>query len=109
MHDRKSQAVLLRAQVKGSGIRLADRLRLHQYLLQRGYVETLGKSLRTQADRLDLTQIEDDTTRSVFMETIVTWAVHVHWDPAPDDIGDADARANVKHFLTRALLETEDL
>ena len=40
----------------------------------------------------------------VFMETIVTWAVHIHWDSAPDDIDETVARATVTHTLTRALL-----
>jgi AcrR family transcriptional regulator len=41
----------------------------------------------------------------VFLETISTWAVHIHWDSAPDEIPDAEARASVRHYLTRALLE----
>jgi hypothetical protein len=41
----------------------------------------------------------------VFLETISTWAVHIHWDAAPDEIPGVEARASVRHYLTRALLE----
>lgn len=48
----------------------------------------------------------DDTRLAArfVQETITTWAVHVHWDAAPERIAVADALAMVVHFVTRTLL-----
>jgi AcrR family transcriptional regulator len=38
------------------------------------------------------------------IETIATWAVHIHWDRAPEVFDPADARDNAIDFLMRGLL-----
>lgn len=42
----------------------------------------------------------------IVLETIVTWAIHIHWDRAPEDIDPDAAREQVVDFLMRALLPT---
>ncbi len=39
------------------------------------------------------------------IETIATWAVHLHWDPAPQPIEAHEAEEIVVHFILGALLE----
>ncbi len=41
------------------------------------------------------------------IETIATWAVHIHWDPAPQAMEPGDAEDTAVHFLLSALLEDE--
>lgn len=41
----------------------------------------------------------------VILETIVTWAVHRHWDPAPQPIDDLVAEATVVQFIVGGLLK----
>jgi AcrR family transcriptional regulator len=38
------------------------------------------------------------------IETIATWAVHLHWDPAPQKISRAEAEETVVHLLLGGLL-----
>ncbi len=38
------------------------------------------------------------------IETIATWAVHIHWDPAPQSMEPGDAEDTSVHFLLAALL-----
>lgn len=40
----------------------------------------------------------------VIIETVATWAVHIHWDRAPEDFDHAEARANAIDFLVRGLV-----
>jgi AcrR family transcriptional regulator len=40
----------------------------------------------------------------IALETLTTWAVHIHWDRAPEPIDPAEARETVIDFLTRSLL-----
>jgi len=40
----------------------------------------------------------------IVIETLTTWAVHIHWDRAPESIDLDEARTMVVDFLTRALL-----
>jgi hypothetical protein len=37
------------------------------------------------------------------IETAVFWAVHRHWDPRPQTVGEAAARETVVDFLVSAL------
>ena len=39
------------------------------------------------------------------MESIITWAVHIHWDPAPQEIDPADAEETLVHFVLAGLLK----
>ena len=41
----------------------------------------------------------------VIMETIVTWAVHRHWDPSPQTIDDQVAEATVIQFIVGGLIK----
>lgn len=38
------------------------------------------------------------------IETISTWAIHIHWDPAPQPIDPGEAEETVVHFLLAGLL-----
>lgn len=40
----------------------------------------------------------------IVLETLTTWAIHIHWDRAPEEIDPVEARETVIDFLTRALL-----
>ena len=39
------------------------------------------------------------------METVVTWAVHRHWDPSPEEIDDALAEDTVVQFIVGGLVK----
>ena len=41
----------------------------------------------------------------IVVEQVTTWAVHIHWDRAPEAIDPAEARTTVVDFLARALLD----
>lgn len=41
------------------------------------------------------------------IETLVFWAVHRHWDPAPQPVDEALARETAVHFVVRALAKEE--
>jgi AcrR family transcriptional regulator len=43
-------------------------------------------------------------TARLLVETIVFWAVHRHWDPAPQPVAETVAEAGVVHLLTNTLL-----
>jgi AcrR family transcriptional regulator len=44
----------------------------------------------------------------VLIETVVFWAVHRHWDPAPQPVDPQVAEDTIVQMLVRALLKTED-
>jgi AcrR family transcriptional regulator len=48
-----------------------------------------------------------DVAARFVLETIVTWAVHIEWDPAPQAIDPCTAEETVVHFLLGALLPEE--
>jgi AcrR family transcriptional regulator len=55
--------------------------------------------------RRRLPPVEDPAIASrIVLETLVTWAVHIHWDPAPQQMDEAMAEQAVVSFVTRALL-----
>ena len=39
----------------------------------------------------------------IVIETVATWAVHIHWDKAPEIFDPAEARSNAIDFLVRGL------
>src|SRR6185369_1466769 len=52
-------------------------------------VETLSRYLDTRIQRKFFRAVPDVTVAArVIVETIVTWAVHRHWDPSPQAIDD---------------------
>ena len=40
----------------------------------------------------------------MIVETVATWAIHIHWDPAPEDFDPEEARENAIDFLVRGLI-----
>jgi hypothetical protein len=50
--------------------------------------------------------VRDVPTAARFViESIATWAVHIHWDPAPQGIDPADAEETVVHVVLGGLLK----
>jgi len=39
----------------------------------------------------------------IVIETVATWAVHIHWDRAPEEFDAAESRSNAIEFLVRGL------
>jgi AcrR family transcriptional regulator len=39
----------------------------------------------------------------IVIETVATWAVHIHWDKAPEVFGPEESRSNAIDFLVRGL------
>jgi hypothetical protein len=39
----------------------------------------------------------------IVIETVATWAVHIHWDRAPEVFEQSEARENAIEFLVRGL------
>jgi AcrR family transcriptional regulator len=44
-------------------------------------------------------------TARIILETVVFWAVHRHWDPAPQTVDERVAEETVVAFVTRALIK----
>jgi AcrR family transcriptional regulator len=45
------------------------------------------------------------TAARFVIEAVATWAVHIHWDPAPQKIDPADAEETLVHFVLAGLLK----
>jgi len=76
--------------------REGSRLALRRYL-----------ELRSEAGQLRTFPNRALAARHV-IEVIATWAVHIHWDRAPEAFDPAEARANAIDFLVRGLLPGSD-
>lgn len=94
------------------GIKLIDRCMDHREI---GPIwQTAGReSSRAQLERLielrvRAGQLRAGTTVALtarfIVETMATWAVHIHWDRAPQRFDTGEARANSILLLTNALL-----
>jgi AcrR family transcriptional regulator len=71
-----------------------------------GALALLGRYLDARARRRRLRRFEAGAVAArLVLETLVFWAVHRHWDPAPQAVEEASARRTVLAFLTRALVE----
>lgn len=46
-------------------------------------------------------------TARLVLETAVTWAVHIHWDPSPQPLDEGEAEEAVVRLLARALAAKE--
>jgi AcrR family transcriptional regulator len=69
-------------------------------------VETLSRYLDTRIQRKRFRAVPDVTVAArVIVETIVTWAVHRHWDPAPQVIDDQVAEDTVVQFIVGGLMK----
>jgi AcrR family transcriptional regulator len=69
-------------------------------------LEALTAYLAARIDQGVLAPVRDlPTTARFVIEAIVTWAVHIHWDPAPQKIDPADAEETLVHFVLAGLLK----
>jgi AcrR family transcriptional regulator len=69
-------------------------------------VETLSRYLETRIQRKLFRAVPDVTVAArVIVETIVTWAVHRHWDPSPQLIDDQVAENTVIQFIVGGLIK----
>ena len=69
-------------------------------------VETLARYLETRIQRKLFRPVPDVTVAArVIVETIVTWAVHRHWDPSPQLIDDQVAEDTVVQFIVGGLMK----
>jgi len=68
-------------------------------------VELLAQYLDSRARMKKLPAALDSfVTARFIVETITTWAVHIHWDPAPQEIEPGAAEETVLRFLLGGLL-----
>jgi AcrR family transcriptional regulator len=66
----------------------------------------LRRYLHDRARRGRLRRFEDEAIAArIVLETLVFWAVHRHWDPSPQAVGEASARRTVLAFLAAALVK----
>jgi AcrR family transcriptional regulator len=69
-----------------------------------GALELLRRYLEERIRRGQLGAVEDvAVTARIVLETVVFWAVHRHWDPAPQRVDERVAESTVVAFITRAL------
>ena len=69
-------------------------------------VELLARYLDSKIRKKKLRASSDSLVTARFIvETIATWAVHIHWDPAPQEIEPETAEETVVRFLLSGLLE----
>ena len=69
-------------------------------------LDALARYLESRIRRGHLKEVCDVPTAARFViESIATWAVHIHWDPAPQGIDAADAEETVVHFVLGGLLK----
>jgi len=71
-----------------------------------GLVAGLSEYLKSRIKRNVLRSVPDTAVAArVILETIVTWAVHRHWDPSPEEIDDQTAEDTVVQFIVGGLLK----
>lgn len=69
-----------------------------------GALGLLRRYLADRARRRRLAPIADPALAArIVLETLVFWAVHRHWDPAPQAVDEAQAEDAVVSFVVRAL------
>lgn len=107
---RELYAVLARHRV---GIKLLDRCaREHPELAavwfesgRLGVVALLRRYLEDRIRRESLPALPDvGVTARMVLELVAFWAVHRHWDPAPETFDEGRTEATLVEFVTRALL-----
>ena len=70
-----------------------------------GALSLLGRYLDDRARRGRLRRFENGAVAArLVLESLVFWAVHRHWDPAPQAIEEESARRTVLAFLASALV-----
>lgn len=74
-----------------------------------GLMTTLAHYLTTRMQRKLLRpSLDAAVTARLILEAVAFWAVHRHWDPRPQIVGETVARDTVIQFLLNALDNTED-
>jgi AcrR family transcriptional regulator len=69
-----------------------------------GLLELLTQYLARRFRQRRLKPAPDATVAArLVIETLVFWAVHRHWDPAPQSVGEDLARETAVHFVVSAL------
>ncbi len=69
-------------------------------------LEALSSYLESRIASGHLKPVRDVPVAARFViESIATWAVHIHWDPAPQGIDPTDAEETVVHFLLGGLMK----
>lgn len=72
---------------------------------RKGALSLLHRYLEDRIRRRRLAPVVDvAVTARMVLETVVFWAVHRHWDPAPQVVDDRVAAGAVVEFIQRALL-----
>ena len=67
-------------------------------------LDLLAEYLAARVRRRLLAPVEDTTVAARFViETVATWAVHIHWDPAPQPIDPDVVERMVVDLIVRAL------
>ena len=70
-----------------------------------GVQDLLRRYLEDRIRRRGLAPVEDPAvTARIVLETAVFWAVHRHWDPSPQALGEQLAEDSTVQFVLRALL-----
>jgi AcrR family transcriptional regulator len=71
-----------------------------------GALSLLSRYLDDRSRRGRLRSFEDGAVAArVVLETLVSWAVHRHWDPSPQAVDEASARRTVLAFVAAALVK----
>ena len=94
------------------GIKLLDRCMDHPELEQlwqqtgrQGIRRAMVGYLETRSESGHVRRFPDVRLAARFViETCATWAVHIHWDRAPESYAPAAMRANAIDFVTRGLV-----
>jgi AcrR family transcriptional regulator len=96
-----------------TGIKLLDRCapdypelaRVWNRAGRAGALARLSRYLDERGRRGRLRRFTDEPVAArLVLETLVFWAVHRHWDPAPQTFDEASAKRTVVEFLASALL-----
>ncbi|MFQ5415784.1 MAG: TetR/AcrR family transcriptional regulator [Myxococcota bacterium] len=105
-----------RSRRRRTAIKLIDRCgRDHPALAEIFYrsgrfsqLEQLTRYLEDRIRRGYLRPVRDAAVSARFViEAIATWAVHIHWDPAPQTVDPADAEETVVQFVLGGLSKQE--
>jgi AcrR family transcriptional regulator len=73
-----------------------------------GLLEMLAQYLARRFRQRRLRPAPDATVAArIVIETLVFWAVHRHWDPAPQPVEEDLARESAVHFVVSALAKEE--
>lgn len=79
--------------------------RLWQTEGREGARQAIARYLAHRIDSGDFRPIENVRLGArIVLETCATWAVHIHWDRAPESFAPAEARAMAIDFMVRGLL-----